>query len=115
MIAINIGRAERLLDALGDLSALNQHTIETWQTTRLETVARLSGRRSPVGLVLRRPNGQTVVAHKGTPVVTVSGEPSELLLFAYGRQQVARVELEGDEDAVSRVREANLGLGDSQA
>ncbi|MDT0379977.1 TIGR03085 family metal-binding protein [Streptomyces sp. DSM 42041] len=82
---------------------------------RLETVARLSGRRSPVGLVLRRPNGQTVVAHKGTPVVTVSGEPAELLLFAYGRQRVARVETEGDKDAVARVLEAELGLGDSQA
>ncbi len=82
---------------------------------RLERIARLCGRKSPVGLVLRRPNGQTVVAHKGTPVVTVGGEPSELLLFAYGRQDVARVELEGDKDAVARVQGANLGLGDSQA
>lgn len=81
---------------------------------RLEKIARLCGRRSPVGLVLRRANGQTVVAHKGTPVVTVTGEPSELLLFAYGRQQAARVELEGDKDAVARVLEAELGL-DSRA
>ncbi|EST34038.1 hypothetical protein N566_18960 [Streptomycetaceae bacterium MP113-05] len=82
---------------------------------RLESIARLSGRRSPVGLVLRRPNGQTVVSHKGTPVVTVTGEPSEVLLFVYGRQRVARVELDGDKDAVARVLEADLGLGDSQA
>jgi uncharacterized protein (TIGR03085 family) len=82
---------------------------------RLESIARLCGRRSPVGLVLRRPNGQTVVAHKGTPVVTATGEPSELLLFAYGRQEAARVELDGDKDAVARVLEADLGLGDTQA
>ena len=77
---------------------------------RLESSARMMGRRSPVGLVLRRPNGQTVVAHKGTPVVTVTGEPGELLLFAFGRQAAARVEFEGDEEAVTRAREARLGL-----
>ncbi|GAA3158513.1 hypothetical protein GCM10017687_90810 [Streptomyces echinatus] len=40
----------------------------------------------PTGLVLRRPDGQTVVAHRRHPgTVTVTGEPSELLMFAYGR------------------------------
>lgn len=79
-----------------------------WQ--RLETTARLFGRKSPVGLVLRRPNGQTVVARKGTPVVTATGEPAELLLFVSGRQDAARLELEGEKEAVTRVSEAALGL-----
>ncbi|MDT0265030.1 TIGR03085 family metal-binding protein [Streptomyces sp. DSM 44915] len=78
---------------------------------RLESSAKLLGRRSPVGLVLRRPNGQTVVAHKGAPVVTVTGEPGELLLFAFGRQEKTRVEIEGDEQAVAQVKGARLGLG----
>lgn len=78
---------------------------------RLERAARMMGRRSPVGLVLRRPNGQTVVAHKGTPVVTVTGEPGELLLFVSGRQAAAKVELAGEEAAVARARDAALGLG----
>ncbi|WP_052851780.1 TIGR03085 family metal-binding protein [Streptomyces avicenniae] len=78
---------------------------------RLETAGRIMGRKSPVGLVLRRPNGQTVVAHKGAPVVTVTGEPGELLLFASGRQRAARVTTEGDPDAVARVSVARLGLG----
>jgi uncharacterized protein (TIGR03085 family) len=76
---------------------------------RLETSARVMGRRSPVGMVLRRPNGQTVVAHKGTPVVTVTGDAGELLLFASGRQDAARVELEGEENAVAKLRAAKLG------
>lgn len=76
---------------------------------RLESTARLMGRRSPVGMVLRRPNGQTAVAHKGTPVVTITGEPGELLLFAAGRQNAARVEVEGDENAVAKLRAAKLG------
>lgn len=77
---------------------------------RLERGARMMGRKSPVGLVLRRPDGQTAVAHRGTPVVTVTGEPAELLLFATGRQESAKVELEGDEDAVAQARSAPLGF-----
>ncbi|MER5600229.1 TIGR03085 family metal-binding protein [Streptomyces sp. NPDC002265] len=79
--------------------------------SRLERSARLVGRRAPTGLVLRRPDGRTVVAHKGTPVVTVTGEPSELLLFAYGRQSVASVELEGEKAAIAQLHESrSLGL-----
>ncbi|MFJ9699109.1 TIGR03085 family metal-binding protein [Streptomyces fradiae] len=77
---------------------------------RLEKTARLVGRRSPGGLVVRRPNGQTAVAHRGTPVVTVTGEPGELTLFLYGRQAAARVELDGDEGAVAAVLKALLGV-----
>ncbi|MEU5577963.1 MULTISPECIES: TIGR03085 family metal-binding protein [Streptomyces] len=77
----------------------------------LERSARLVGRKSPVGLVLRRPDGRTAVAHKGTPVVTATGEPSELLLFAYGRQEAADVSLEGDKDAIAALHETKqLGL-----
>ncbi|MFJ6668572.1 MULTISPECIES: TIGR03085 family metal-binding protein [unclassified Streptomyces] len=71
--------------------------------SRLERTARLLGRGVPTGLVLRRPDGQTVVAHKGAPVVTATGEPSELLLFAFGRDRAARVELEGEADAIDKL------------
>ncbi|MFJ3227578.1 TIGR03085 family metal-binding protein [Streptomyces sp. NPDC086783] len=79
--------------------------------SRLDRTARLVGRGAPTGLVLRRPNGQTAVARKGTPVVTVTGEPSEVLLFAYGRQNVADVELDGDKEAIARLQQAKqLGI-----
>jgi uncharacterized protein (TIGR03085 family) len=79
--------------------------------SRLERTARLMGRGAPTGVVLRRPDGQTVVMHKGTPVVTVTGAPSELLMFAFGRQSSARVELDGDEDAIAKLHGAQqLGL-----
>ncbi|MFD4546813.1 TIGR03085 family metal-binding protein [Streptomyces sp. NPDC058251] len=79
--------------------------------SRLDRTARLTGRGAPTGLVLRRPDGQTAVAHKGTPVVTVTGEPSELLLFAYGRQKVADVALDGDKDAIAKLHETKqLGI-----
>jgi uncharacterized protein (TIGR03085 family) len=79
--------------------------------SRLERSARLLGRKSPVGMVLRRPDGRTAVAHRGTPVVTVTGGPGELTMFAFGRQEQANVELEGDTDAISRLRGAKqLGI-----
>jgi uncharacterized protein (TIGR03085 family) len=79
--------------------------------SRLERMARVIGRKSPVGLVLRRPDGRTAVAHKGTPVVTVTGEPGELLMFAFGRQDAARVEKEGEKDAIGKLHEAKqLGI-----
>ncbi|MFC4610250.1 TIGR03085 family metal-binding protein [Streptomyces maoxianensis] len=74
--------------------------------SRLEKAARLLGRKAPVGVVLRRTDGQTAVARRGAPVVTVTGEPGELTMFAFGRQDVARVELEGDKDAIARLHEA---------
>ncbi|MFD3541700.1 TIGR03085 family metal-binding protein [Streptomyces sp. NPDC058662] len=78
--------------------------------SRLEKLSRLTGRRSPVGLVLRRPNGQTAVAHKGRPVVTVTGEPGELTLFCFGRQDAAAVALDGEKEAVAQVSAARLGI-----
>ncbi|QXE37369.1 MULTISPECIES: TIGR03085 family metal-binding protein [Streptomyces] len=78
--------------------------------SRVEKGGRMLGRKSPVGLVLRRPDGQTAVAHRGTPVVTVTGEPGELVLFVFGRQSVADVELDGDKDAIARAQEAKLGI-----
>ncbi|MCW8377931.1 TIGR03085 family metal-binding protein [Streptomyces justiciae] len=79
--------------------------------SRLERTARLMGRGVPTGLVLRRPDGQTAVAHRGTPVVTVTGEPSELLLFLYGRKNAAKVDLDGEKDAIAKLHEGKqLGI-----
>ncbi len=79
--------------------------------SRLERTARLLGRKVPVGLVLRRPDGQTVVARRGTPVVTASGEPGELTMYLYGRQDAAKVALDGEPQAIERLRETKrLGI-----
>ncbi|MBB4892907.1 uncharacterized protein (TIGR03085 family) [Streptomyces olivoverticillatus] len=78
--------------------------------SRLERSARMLGRKSPVGLVLRRPDGRTAVAHRGAPVVTATGEPGELTLFLFGRQDAARVELDGEQGALAKLRGATLGI-----
>jgi uncharacterized protein (TIGR03085 family) len=63
----------------------------------------------PARLTLRTPNGQTVVAVGNGSPVTVTGEPQELLLFAFGRNAV-RVDFSGDDDVVAAVRAAKRGF-----
>lgn len=76
---------------------------------RLPAVARMMLRRAPVGVVLRRTDGRRVGGRKGEPYVVVTGEPQELMLFVFGRQGHARVEYEGDEQAVEALRTASFG------
>ena len=69
-------------------------------------LAKLTLRRSPVGVVLERSDiaGARVRAKGGTRTVTIVGLPTELTLFVAGRRQVADVQLIGDPDAVAALR-----------
>ncbi|HEU5331930.1 MAG TPA: TIGR03085 family metal-binding protein [Actinocrinis sp.] len=84
--------------------------------SQLRRGARLMFRAVPVGVTLVRTESrdtprQTVVAKAATPqMVTVSGPAGELLMFAHGRKQAARVELTGDDAAILKLRNAKLGL-----
>jgi uncharacterized protein (TIGR03085 family) len=75
----------------------------------LHTQARLLFRRSPVGVVLARPEGATQVVATGFGVVTVTGEPAELVLHAFGRD-AARVEVTGLPADVEAYRGAPTGI-----
>jgi uncharacterized protein (TIGR03085 family) len=77
---------------------------------RLRASALLMFRRvRGAGVLLRRPDGGSVTARRGEPVVTISGEVPELFLYMFNRKSAAAVGLVGPEDAVARVREAHLG------
>ncbi|WP_377642871.1 TIGR03085 family metal-binding protein [Oryzobacter terrae] len=76
----------------------------------LRTSARLAFRRSPVGVRLVAPGHDAVVAGPEERVVTVTGEPVELLLLASGRARVAAVEMDGSPEDVATLRTAELGL-----
>jgi len=79
--------------------------------TQLRLIARGLFRRAPVGVRLRRAGtDSTVTAHGGEPAVEVVGDPVELLLYAFGRRSVARVEPRGDRDAVAKLATAHLGM-----
>ena len=85
-----------------------------WQRLRM---GRILFRRAPVGVELARDDltadqGQQpvrVTAKAKTPVVTVTGHPAELTMWALGRSAAARVRLDGSADAVRRLSEAHIG------
>lgn len=60
-----------------------------WLRTR--TAAAILRRRLPTGLVLERPDGRRFESGRGRPRVVVSGEPSELICWVYGRRSAAVV------------------------
>jgi len=81
-----------------------RHVDALW--TALARSARLLVRRSPVPVVLRRPDGPSVVAgprRSAAGPVTVVGEPGELLLWVFDRSRVAHVALEGAPEDVERL------------
>jgi uncharacterized protein (TIGR03085 family) len=98
--------------------AAERHTVRTLGPElvadlrqALERSARILARRAPVGVVLQpSDDGRPITAHKRDPCVTVRGPIGELVLFAYGRQAHADVELDGPPDAVAALRGARLGL-----
>ncbi|SUA46604.1 Uncharacterised protein [Nocardia africana] len=60
-------------------------------------------RKSPVTVVLATPEGERVTAHNvGGDAVVLTGQPSELLLHAFGRNEV-RVDAAGGVDDVAAV------------
>jgi uncharacterized protein (TIGR03085 family) len=80
-----------------------------WKAIRFS--ARATLRKAPDGVVLRRAGtDSSVTAKKGELTVTVVGDPVELALFTSGRQRAARVDLTGDDAAVSRLLSADLGF-----
>jgi uncharacterized protein (TIGR03085 family) len=80
----------------------------------LRASARLAFRRSPVRVWLVAPEQEPITVGPnaaGTPVVTVTGAPVELLLVGSGRMRVAAVELQGTPEDVEALRTAHLGVG----
>ncbi|GAB1690496.1 TIGR03085 family metal-binding protein [Krasilnikovia sp. M28-CT-15] len=95
--------APRSLDA-GEAQAL-------WRAAKFSARMRLRRMRAPV---LVRADGfgeQRVGApDAGSPAVVLNGEPGELLMFLSGRQQAARVQIEGPAAITDRLRTAKFGV-----
>lgn len=74
--------------------------------------ARLSTRKSGVPIVVRRSDrpDQEATVRRGPDPVVVTGRPSELVLFFFGRDQLHDVAFDGPPEAVSRLRAAHRGF-----
>jgi len=53
---------------------------------------------------------QRVTARAGEPTARLSGPPGELLLYVFGRQAAARVDVSGPPDAVAAVQRTHFGM-----
>lgn len=79
---------------------------------RLRSSGRMLFGRTKLGVAARRtdvPEAQDVKLRNGKPVVTLVGEPGELVMFAFGRKE-HRVVLEGEAAAVEALLSAKLGI-----
>ncbi|GAA4226458.1 uncharacterized protein (TIGR03085 family) [Streptosporangium album] len=78
---------------------------------RIRAGRRVFLRRSPVGVVLHRIGGGVALGGtRDAAVVEVTGTAGELLLFCFGRQSHAPVDVAGPEEAVAALMDARLGV-----
>jgi uncharacterized protein (TIGR03085 family) len=71
----------------------------------------LARRLRDAGLELHRAGtAQTTRVRRGEPTARITGSPGELLLYLFGRQDAAHVEVSGPEAAVEAVRRARFGM-----
>lgn len=83
--------------------------VAVW--SRLRFLAAMTLRTVPVGVELVWPAHGKIVTRRakhGYPVVTVTGEPAEHAMLAFGRQRAARVDYDGTPAAVEQLRDARL-------
>jgi uncharacterized protein (TIGR03085 family) len=87
-----------------------RETRGVWKA--LSRSAKLLFRRSPVGVVLRTPDGEPVQARAAVDgqTVVLEGAPAELLLAAYGRRRVAEIEPIGSDAAVNALWSSPVGM-----
>jgi uncharacterized protein (TIGR03085 family) len=83
---------------------------ELWQL--IKGAARLATRKAGVPIVVRRSDrpGEEATIRKGDDPVVVTGRPSELTLFFFGRDQLDGVTFDGPPASVTTLRESSLGF-----
>ncbi|SDG80725.1 TIGR03085 family protein [Sinosporangium album] len=82
--------------------------------SRLRSLSRLMLRKAPVGVALHRIGGGghavALGGARNAARVEVTGRAGELLMFCFGRQDHARVDLAGEERAAKALMGARLGV-----
>ena len=103
----------RLCDQFEEIGPEAPTLLEPWTTRDLAAhlVLREHDHSAGPGLELQwAGTAQTVRARRGEPTARIAGSPGELLLYLFGRQDVAQVEVSGPASAVEAVRRARFGM-----
>jgi uncharacterized protein (TIGR03085 family) len=96
------GRGPRTNEPAMDEALWRNVTLARWFLAR-----RLRG----TGLELQwAGTDRTVRARRGEPTARIAGPPGELLLYLFGRQSAAHVEVSGADTAIEAVRRARFGM-----
>ncbi|GAB3810979.1 TIGR03085 family metal-binding protein [Micromonospora zhanjiangensis] len=77
---------------------------------RLPIVARLNLRRFPAAVLVQAPGHGEVSTGAGGDRLRLVGGPGELVMFLFGRQRVARVQLDGPPATAERLRTTRFGV-----
>ena len=90
----------------------NEHAMDEALWRNVSQGRRFLARRlRGAGLVLQWAGTNTTVqARPGEPTARIAGPPGELLLYLFGRQDAAKVEVDGSAAAVDVVRRARFGM-----
>jgi uncharacterized protein (TIGR03085 family) len=86
------------------------HGLQAALWKRVPGLARLSLRRFPGRLLIQAPGHGEARAGAGGEDLRLVAPPGELTLFLFGRQRVARVQLDGPAELTGRLRNARLGV-----
>lgn len=76
----------------------------------LSARGRMLFRGAPAGTCLATPDGRRTQVTSGETALTLTGEPAELTLYAFGRRGHAQVTMDGSAQALDRLREARFGV-----
>ncbi len=88
--------------------------LEPQEDEELFTILRRTGKMlvkpAPCGVSFKAPEREAIIAKPGTPMVVLNGTPSELVMFAEGRQAHSNVDLVGDTDMAAKLQSAKFGI-----
>lgn len=91
--------------------------VEDWMWRRMKLMGRALFRKASVGVVLERKRAEGAVGEPetirvlpGAQTVTVVGQPSELMLLAYGRGVVADLDYVGEDADVAAFKGSDFSL-----
>jgi uncharacterized protein (TIGR03085 family) len=90
----------------------NDHAMDEALWSNVDTARWFLARRlRSAGLELQwAGTAHTVRARRGEPTARIAGPPGELLLYLFGRESAAQVEVSGTDAAIEAVRHARFGM-----
>jgi uncharacterized protein (TIGR03085 family) len=100
----------RRANRLGPRTLTHDLDAALWRNVRRASRF-LSRRLREVGLEVEWPgSGEPHTVRHGKPTARLSGSPGELLLYVFGRQAAAHVEVSGPAEAVAAIHRTHFGM-----